>query len=127
MPEDYIQRKAQHLIDQNKELKDAGSLKRRDRASQIMDKTILNLTKLHFKQKTIAKIMGIGYRTLTEHWSKMKARGIVPDEYHNLNSLRTKSSILPTKPPINRLESKKAGAYTILDNPLNTCVGDAPS
>ena len=94
MPEDYEQRKAQHLIDQNKALK-GGTTKRIDIASRIMDSAILNLTKLNFKQKDIAKILGIGYTTVTDHWKRMKNLGKIPLAYLDLNKRR---SLLPICP-----------------------------
>ncbi len=95
LPEDYIQRKAQHLVEQNKRLKEGGNIKRMDIAKKIMDNTILNLTKLNFRQKNIAEIMGIGTRTVTAHWSKMKERGLVTKEYLDLNKTKGKGPILP--------------------------------
>ena len=124
MPEDYVYRKAQHLIQQNKELKTSGNIKRMDIAKKLMDNTILNLTKRNFRQKDIAETMGIGLRTVTDHWKKMKDRGIVPEMYLDLNKLRGEPLKLPTNTPTVHLERENAGAHSILINPDNTCEGD---
>lgn len=96
MPEDYIERKAQHLLEQNEALKDGGNVKRTDIANRIMDTAILNLTKLNFKQKHIAKILGIALKTVSTHWSNMKEQGKVPDEYRNLYKNINKVPITPS-------------------------------
>ena len=62
-----------------------------------MDNTILNLTRLHFKQKIIAKIMGIGVTTVREHWAKMKERKLVPEEYLFLKKSHMEPPIIPSK------------------------------
>jgi len=95
LPKNYIERKAKHLIDQNKRLKEGGSIKRMDIAKRLMDNTILNLTKLNFNQKNIASIMGIGARTVGDHWAKMKKRNLVPEEYLILNKRKGITPILP--------------------------------
>jgi hypothetical protein len=123
MPEDYIERKHQHLIQQNKELRTTGNIKRMDIAKKLMDNTILNLTKRNFRQKDIAQTMGIGLRTVTEHWQKMKMRGIVPELYLDLNKLRGQPLILPSNMPTVPLDSGKAGAHSIFNNPDNTRTG----
>jgi predicted XRE-type DNA-binding protein len=97
MPDDYEDRKDQHLIDQNKVL-ESGTAKRIDIASKIMDSAILNLTKLNFKQKDISKILGIGHTTVTEHWKKMKDLGKVPEVYLDLNKRRSLLPICPQNP-----------------------------
>ena len=126
MPENYMERKAQHLIQQNKELKTSGNIKRMDIAKKLMDNTILNLTKRNFRQKDIAQTMGIGLRTVTEHWKKMKDRGLVPEHLLDLNKLRGEPLILPTNTGDVPLERKKAGAHSILINPDNTRTGAVP-
>ena len=98
MPEDYIKRKADHLMEQNKVLKGEGNSKTTGRANMITDNAILNLTKLNFKQKTIALILGIGLRTVSTHWSNMREAGKVPDKYMNSHSNRNKSPIIPSEP-----------------------------
>jgi len=120
MPEDYIERKRNHLIEQNKELKDTGNVKRKDVASKIMDHTILNLTKLQHSQSSIAKIMGIGHTTVKEHWAKMKKRSIVPEEYINRHSFRNKSPITPTNRVDVPSKDVKSGAHSIVYTPNNT-------
>lgn len=97
MPEDYEKRKAQHLIDQNKAL-ESGTTKRIDVANRIMDSAILNLTKLNFRQKHIAKILGISVTTVESHWKKMKEIGKVPEEYLNLYKRRNESIKTPSNP-----------------------------
>jgi len=99
LPKDYLKRKSQHLIDQNKLLKEGGTFKRIDIAKKLMDNVILNLIKLNFKQKDIAKILGIALRTLTDHWAKMKTRGLVPEAYLDLNKTRSEQPIIPSELP----------------------------
>lgn len=98
MPENYLKRKADHLIEQNKALKGGKNFKRMDMANRIMDTAILNLTKLNFKHKHIAKILGIGQRTVSTHWATMKSVGRVPEEYLNITGNRNKPPITPFKP-----------------------------
>ncbi len=98
MPEDYTKRKAEHLLEQNKTLRDGGGVKRTDVASRIMDTAILNLTKLKFNQKHIARILGVSLKTVSSHWSKMKSQGKVPDEYKNLYKNANKVPITPLNP-----------------------------
>lgn len=124
IPSDYLKRKADHLIEQNKNLKESGNVKRMDIAKKLMDNTILNLTKRNFRQKDIAETMGIGLRTVTEHWAKMKMRNLVPAELLDLNKTRAEPIILPSNARTSPLESGKAGAHTILNNPQNVCGGD---
>ena len=99
LPKDYLKRKFKHLLDQNKRLKEGGTLKRMDVAKKLMDNTILNLIRLHFKQKDIAKIMGIALKTLTDHCAKMKTRKLVPEAYLDLNKTRNKLPIMPSELP----------------------------
>jgi len=98
MPEDYMERKSKHLMDQNNSLKGTAGEKRTDMANRIIDTAILNLTKLNFKQKHIAKILGIALKTVSTHWSNMKAQGKVPDEYRNIYNNGTKVPVTPSTP-----------------------------
>lgn len=125
MPKDYEQRKAQHLIDQNKAL-EQGNTKRVDVAKKIMDATILNLTKLNFKQATIAKIMNIGLTTLREHWKKMKDRGIVPEKYLILSKRGDKVPILPSNAPTGALKDGNLEPISYNNTPHNVCTGAVP-
>ncbi len=99
MPEDYTERKAQHLMEQNEALKDGGNTRRIDMANRVMDSAILNLTKLNFKQQHIAKILGVGIRTVSTHWSNMKSAGKVPSKYLNLHNHSSKVPITPLDTP----------------------------
>lgn len=98
MPEDYIKRKADHLMEQNKELEGGRNLKRVDMANRVMDTGILNLTKLNFKHKHIAKILGVSTRTIATHWATMKREGKIPEEYLNLYKNPDKVPITPSNP-----------------------------
>jgi len=118
MPKNYEKRKADHLISQNKDLR-GETLGRGSISSRVIDQGILNLTKLQHNQKSIARILGIGLTTLTDHWKAMKLRGEVPEEYLNRYSFRHKLPITPTNTGTGTRKSEKSEPNTILTYPKN--------